>query len=911
VNAIFEALMSPSERKPTQFSTSNERADYIRKKYVHHKYLDVANYAFCKTRRTQSVVMEDDESIASDIFSAFATPSPASISKSYGGSYRNLTSPNSAKLFFTPCTPFQRAEEDVEEEVEEEDMFADSATTTSDLFGPGSTTPMRNRSRSSDVSAIDEGMEEEDCDDERTEEGSQKPYPQLKKSVSTVSAFTFESTFRTDGDANCPPGPLQRVQAPLVQAPNLDMKTLKRQKEEAIEREDYMRAAQIKRQMAALLQLPTCAEIESLESLKKLAVRQEDYVRAAELKTRIEHLRNQSRSDRHRQVELSMNQAMAFGNKEGTTTRHRNSLDNFFGACGHTNDDFIHSAIDNERMRPDKVDDIEAESIQLDTHDNISTASFQSPAENVSQRFSRSIAETSQHSMLDSMGFVVNDDGPTTETSNFRSPASKDTGSSSSSSRRLPRTPVRDPTRDPNGMKKSRSRSRARREKSRRSSKTKDKNETKDIVQSRAGKFKDDKQHRNRSSSQDKKSDKINQQGERCKSRETTGRSKDEHSQDTSKSRGRNSHHNDRESRDRSKSRDRKSYQKDKQRGEKSKSNHQMKSRDRSKNSEIRNEEDKPLRARSKSREKQTNEKQSDLGRGTTNMMESTVSRPRSKSRSRSRRDTRQKIGVNKAPCNTEVKRSTSLAHPTCGLPFSTPVNTKSKVLSTSTPTCNFSPFSPEAVARDSSHRGRAMGATDIEKPFPDLKETEDDISIDESFKTFSSDNVQSAHQRSSSGRVSMSRRNLGCDNKSYEVSPKGSHSLHVTRGTLEESSFDFGAVQSENFFALQPPISSPSLSNKSSSAPRRSVGFETPAKPFSKRQLSIGSPAGVEDFPSMGTSEKPNKKDSDFAAKYKQEVERTVARLERLREKRRNQGVSHVNSKPPEIMRTATKMWD
>jgi hypothetical protein len=290
-------------------------------------------------------------------------------------------------------------------------------------------------------------------------------------------------------------------------------------------------------------------------------------------------------------------------------------------------------------------------------------------------------------------------------------------------------------------------------------------------------------------------------------------------------------------------------------------------------------------------------------------MMENTGSRSRSKSRSR--KDPRRKIGV-KAPCNDEVKRPTSFTHPTCGLPFSSPMTSKSKVFSTSMPSCTFSPISPEAPNRDSSLSRQVRGGTGVEKQIkkqiPALR-TGDDGSIDEFFKTLPSDNVQTAHQRTSSGRVSMSRRNLCCDNQSYEVSPKGSHSLHVTRCTLEESTFDFGAAQSENLFAPQPPLTSPSFSTKSSDASKWTGSFETPAKPFSKRQLSIGSPAGVEDFPSIDTPDGPGKKNIDLAAKYKQEVERTVARLERMREKRRTRAVPYGSTTAEVIARASTEI--
>jgi protein-arginine kinase activator protein McsA len=893
VNAIFEALLCSSDIKPTQFSSFNERAEYIREKYVNHKYLDISNYAFCKTRRTQSVVLEEDESIASDIFGPLVSPSPTYISKSNRRSFRDFSSYDNEKpsLFFKTIAPRKR---DAEDDDEEEDMFADSATTTSDLFGHGSTTPVRNRLRSFDGEAIEEGKE--DKEEKESDDESRMQYPRLAQSVSNFSDFTSKSRFHTDSDASThallvPCGPQQRVSP----SPNLDFETLKRRKEEAIEREDYMTAAQIKRQMAAMLHTPTRAEIESLESLKKLAVRQEDYIRAAELKARIEHLQNQSCSDLQRQFEASMKAGAA----KGTTVHHRNSLDTFFGARDSMNEDHFDLAIESGRIPADEADDIEGETIQIDKYD--------SQAENASQRFSRSIAETSQHSRLDNMGLVVNDDGRKKETNDFRPPVPKSTGSSSS--RRAPRTPVRDPTRERNGRKQSRSRSRTGRETLKRSSKTNEKY-LKDSEQRIGGKSKNDNQRRNRSSSRDKKSDINDKHRERSKSRERSknrdrkGHSKDQHVRDRSKSRDRKSLHLDKQSRDRSKSRDRKNHKIDKPSRERSQSHHQTKSRDRSKSSERRSDKEKSLRNISNSRDNNSNEKKGDSSRVTRNTVENTGSRSRSKSRSR--RDPRRKSGVNKTPCNPEVKRSSSSTHPTCGLPFLPPGTSKSRVLSTSMPTCTFSPFSPEAVKRD-SHRRQMMGATLLEKPSRISAKADEDISIDESFKTNSSDNVQSTHQRNSCGRISLSRRNLSCDNKSYDVSPKGSHSLHVTRCTLEGSPFDFGAVQSANFFAPLPPLSSPSLSTKSSGTPKRSAGFETPAKPFSKRQLSIGSPAGVEDFPSIDTPKTPSKKGVDSTAKYIQEVERTVARLEKLREKRRNRGVTSSSTQSPEIRTTTT----
>lgn len=890
VNAIFEATLHTNDNiKPTQNCTSVERQKFIKDKYVHHKYLDVSNYSLCRASRTQSVIFDEDSSAASDIFSSFMTPSPSSTSMSNRQSHRSIATPPivTQSLFFTPSIP--EIDDDVDDE---EDMFADSATTTSELFGHARSSSIR-RPSSFDGEVIEEGNDEDD-DSDQDGEASELPYPKLAQSVSNFSAFTFSST--VPSKMNVPHRPSS---SPLHSTSDVNMDILKQQKKEALENEDYMRAAQIKRQMAALLKPSSTAEIESLESLKKLAVRQEDYIRAAELKTRIEELRNRSQSSSRLQAESPFPSPAVSTRKYGQSPRHRDSLESYFGRAESEEDQTMQDAIEKGRFQADEDDDIDDESQQVKKNDL--GQHLDSQREDASQRFSRSINETSQHSRLDNLGFVVNDDAAKKESNDFQKAPL--THTDSSSSRRMRRTPVRDPTRDGSGGKKSRSRSRTRREKLRRSSNTNEKRGEKAKIQTRDRRVKDEQQRRNRSSSRDKKVEKSSHQQypsksrDRSKSRERQGSSsKDRQNRDRSKSRDKKSHHNEKQDRDRSKSRersksrDRKSQHKEKQSRDRSKSRdrktNQKKNRDRSKSNERRREQEKATRNRSKSRERKSTTNNGRSGRES-----QTVSESRSRSKSRTRRDPRRKSGANKLPDSQAFVRSTSFSQPAIGASFSSPLVSKTKQFSTSMPACSLSMFSPVAQ-KGNGESLRRKTTEGIDQPIHHSPKLEEDTSIDESFLTFSSDNVQSAHQRSSAGRVSMSRRNLGSDSQNIccEVSPKGSQSLHYNRRSLTES-FDFNAFQTERLFAPKPSIGSPSMSTISGGIKRSSAGYQTPrSKPFSKRQLKIGSPAGVEDFPGVAaTPEAPTRKIS-LTEKYKQEVERTVARLERLREMKRNQ---------------------
>ncbi|KAG7372361.1 putative GTPase activating protein [Nitzschia inconspicua] len=864
VNAIFEALLNATDNKPTQHSTSDERINFIRDKYVNHKYLDVANYKLCRAKRTQSVGLEEDESIISGSFSAIRSPTASQSSRR---SLSSLSTPQIIKpsFFFTPTSTAKQDEE------EEEDMFADSATTTSDLFGFGRSSPTKRRSSSFDGEIIDEG--EEDDDSDQDEDDSEIPYPKLAQSVSNFSAFEMSSDFCPKGNPINRPTPLRKkADAPMMHSSSGEMENLRRQKEEALESEDYMKAAQIKRQMAALLNPSSNAEIESLESLKKLAVRQEDYIRAAELKARIEELRNQRRTSRQLLVESSLNSAIESPMMKSQKTQ-RDSLDHFFGRNQSEEMNATQETIQNGRVVADEADDIEEGSFLIHGIENNLINNFKNQPEDASHRFSRSIAEASQHSKLDTLGFVVDKTDSKDDKKDFTTSSPK--YSDSSSSRRTRRAPVRDPIRDGSGIKKSRSRSRTKREKLRRTSSSSNSNVNE---KKQDGRTNDDPQRRYGSSNKGKISIRSGEQRHRSKirersnSRERKENGKDRKSRGRSKSQDRKTHHKEKQDRERSKSQDRKSSQKN--------------IRERSYSNERRSDKDRQARNRSKSRDRKSTEKNSRTGRASKVATENSVSRNRSKSRSN--RDLRRKSQLNKPIDNQEVRRSTSFVYPANGIPFSSP---KSKQFSTSIPTCSmYSPTGSQGN-RDSSFRRKMMEATGIDKPIHNTSNTTDDISVDESFKTFASETVQSAHQRGSTGRVSMSRRNLESDSPSYDVSPKGSHSLHLNRRALTDS-FGFGETsQKENFFATKLPFASPSTSTVSGGPGKRlsTAGFETPsAEQFSKRQLKIGSPAGVEDFPQIATPNSLSRKES-LTEKYKQEVERTVNRLERLRELKRH----------------------
>jgi hypothetical protein len=216
----------------------------------------------------------------------------------------------------------------------------------------------------------------------------------------------------------------------------------------------------------------------------------------------------------------------------------------------------------------------------------------------------------------------------------------------------------------------------------------------------------------------------------------------------------------------------------------------------------------------------------------------------------------------------------------------------------TASPKVNFPPASPEKGRQakrpefsrqpSSSLRRRSTQIGDIDQPIHTTSRSiDDDVSFDGSFKTFASDNVQSAHQRTSTVRSSKFRRGrtLGAvadDDNSNENGPpnrKGSQSLHVS-----SSVFDFDGAENTNFFSSKPLVSSPS---KSSDKTKFFSHMETPA--VSKSPLSVSSPAGVDEFPDtpespFGKRDLPETPRADIGEKYKREVERTAARLERLR---------------------------
>lgn len=191
--------------------------------------------------------------------------------------------------------------------------------------------------------------------------------------------------------------------AGLPLAPMLDLETLEQQKQDAIDEEDYLRAAQIKKQIESLQNSPELAKIEQLESLKKLAVRQEDYVKAAELKAQIEELKGRRRSNRQHHVRSSLNAALDTTataapeadnddkNRHQSSKRQQQSLDSFFGQ--QSEDEEILEELEQE----EGVDYIE---------DDPAPARGPKGDTFLQSLHSRSV---SQHSRVDNFGFVMED----------------------------------------------------------------------------------------------------------------------------------------------------------------------------------------------------------------------------------------------------------------------------------------------------------------------------------------------------------------------------------------------------------------------------------------------------------------------------------------------------------------------
>jgi hypothetical protein len=849
VNAIFEARIDPKARKerPQQHSSNTERAAFLKAKYVEQRYLDVSKYALCRGKRIPDSTADNERLSKHLRGGGFESPPPVSRKGSLNSHNSNTNTPVTPKvvkpsLFFTLDTPTEHDQID-----SDDDLFADSATTTSDLFGKGNNNTNILRSMSSfDGPIIPEGDEDEDPhvdsvagfddpfaeEDENDDEEREIAYPNMAMSVSDISAFqslgsTFNGVVSSAHSSNCgttrtikrPPSPLHNRTAslpPLYSQPSIE--ELEQQKQQAIKQEDYLKAAEIKRRITAVLNPPNQTEINNLESLKKLAVRQEDYVRAAELKAKIEELRNQRRSNRQLMVESSMNSVMAMAKRSDSPACHRRSLDTFFER--HEDED-LQRAVQQGLKRANAASDFEDESIQLSHLGRQDGAhSFHQRSNDVSERFTRSIAEASQTSKLDTNGFVVDDSDRKIENVDKAHLQSKP---SQPLSRRNSRTPSRESNEVSGPGKPSRSRSLKRKQTFRQSS-TGISSEQKELSQRRRSKSRDRKSdRRERSKSRDRKSQKDK------------GRSK------------REGESNDKQRRPRSKSRDRKNAQKDKDR-----------------------------KNRSKSRDKKHSERS---GRACREPISSVGNKPRSRSKSQSRNQARRK-----KPSILTTSSEVFDMTPQIPLPPRAPEKRKP------------SPR-PDNPRQASTQSRRVTNAGDMEKAILKAHHSADDISFNSSFRSNASDKIQSAHHRDSRGHVAKSRRTLHSSEEKEDVpnppNCKGSRSLHVSH-----SFFDFEGAKDKNFFIDEAPISTPPVVSRKS---KPACDMETPA--LKERKLSISSPAGVDEFPFIASPVTPrpsqeavdvaspaSTRSTDISAKYRREVERTAARLERLRRNRRNE---------------------
>jgi hypothetical protein len=519
---------------------------------------------------------------------------------------------------------------------------------------------------------------------------------------------------------------------------------------------------------------------------------------------------------------------MAFGKQTDVNqAQKKKSLDHFFSTSDDAEGDDIEEEPEMEEMSiPEQ---------RLARMDN-------------SNRFCHSVSEASQHSKLDTFGFVVGQTEEKNEEVNQKKLSSKPAESSSRGTRR---SATRAENNGPKGRKKSRSRSRTRREKLRRSSKPDDSE-------------------------------------------------KDKHSR----------HH-------RSKSKDRKSNDK----------------------SSCSPERDLKRSGPSERNLKRTSSsKAEDLRRGGRSSSETSTSKhgTRRRSKSRSRRDSHRKTSTMKPTDNERqpergVRRAVSLnkaaskqltSFPSPGTMKSlltTPKQSASPTTRKLT-TPKSAPASNSSRRESSTRRKNRLEDADIDmplhKPGPPKRATsallsstsDDDLSLDASTRSFHTFAIDG--QSSPSRRVPVSRRTftstLNEANHSKRTAPSSfgqsflnneeSFAYDATNDTSKSSRPSISSSSRQDSCDLSsstPPTAVAVGSNKDDTQKFSSAFVVTPGPSIRNRtQLDFGSPNGVDDFPDEEFGGKnyftKSSENDNLPSKYKLEVERTLSRLEKLREARK-----------------------
>jgi len=177
VNTIFEANLHFSDAKPNPNSDSKHRAAFLHEKYVHHRYLDVQKYSLCRVKRT---AMEDDDTCSKSSLSQ----DDSIIASAHIGALKF----NNSGFSMTRSSSFNnrmRCKNDNQIDSEGDDVFANSATIPSDLFGRSNKKkPADLFERRKSTAGFDGPVIEEESSDEE-EEYSKFP----ATSLSDLTAF--------------------------------------------------------------------------------------------------------------------------------------------------------------------------------------------------------------------------------------------------------------------------------------------------------------------------------------------------------------------------------------------------------------------------------------------------------------------------------------------------------------------------------------------------------------------------------------------------------------------------------------------------------------------------------------------------------------------------------------------------
>jgi hypothetical protein len=278
INSIFEATCVFDSIKPNPHSDAAQRVAFVREKYQNLNFYDSGVY--------RKVMQEEEEA------SQRREADMISVEDYFNTGHQNrYVTPKLVKPTLAYDDLFSRsANEDnsISEEGDDDDLFADSATTASDLFGHCTKPPRKYRQEAPNLLSMDEEedeveesesgvdaednfnafavnrntrkrapsrieLNEDDTFAQFTKDPSSHP-PSRKSSPSVVFSHDDDAFAQFVGKDRRTPQPRRRSKhdemRPVV--PTLDIESLEVEKAEAVANEDYLRAAELKKQIDRL-----------------------------------------------------------------------------------------------------------------------------------------------------------------------------------------------------------------------------------------------------------------------------------------------------------------------------------------------------------------------------------------------------------------------------------------------------------------------------------------------------------------------------------------------------------------------------------------------------------------------------------------------------------------------------------